>query len=526
MSSKTLEIINPNYYSFKDDKINDLKFDVLGGVDMSVVERMYCTLRISFQHYPPIRHTLDLYADNHSEQLVRKLCTSFDLNLIDVTKTIAELTRELEEYRLKKMRIYNHDEYIEPNDLTFTKQEIAQAKESLQKETLLEDLQSDFRSIGVFNDINTVLTLFVAMNSFAYHNPLSVICIAKKGAGKSRLLQQLAECLPPQAYSVHSEISDNALYYFENEQINKKLLIVEDLDWTESMLRPLTTLQSQGRLIKTRATKDKNGNLNSTSFQVKGKLCLVACTYTDKQYEKLGLPFLILHLDQKVSSDLEMMEYQKQIKSGKIDIVEQFNTKRRIQAMSSELKNINIINPYATLIELPFDLNNPSHALEMFLDFVEILTYFHQFQRQRKTNQKTGEEYVLTHPKDIETAFILLKGNVLKVQDELPMATRDFFNWLKDFLTQNKITEFTNYDIRANRKFNPRSLNRYLQELCAYYYIQRVSGSKFEGYKYKLTEIENINHSDKTDTKTNEVMKRIWQTYNEKDDDKEIKSNA
>lgn len=48
------------------------------------------------------------------------------------------------------------------------------------------------------------------------------------------------------------------------------------------MLQPLATLQTQGRLVNTHATKDKDGMLHSTTFEVIAKLCLIACAYSDK----------------------------------------------------------------------------------------------------------------------------------------------------------------------------------------------------------------------------------------------------
>ena len=124
--------------------------------------------------------------------------------------------------------------------------------------------------------------------------------------------------MPDGSYSFHSQISANALYYFNSNDLQNKALLVEDLEWTTQMLQPLATLQTQGKLVKTRATKDKDGMLHSTTSEVRGNLCLVACAYSEKNYEELSLPFLCIHLNHSQMQDVAVMDYQKRCKAGLI----------------------------------------------------------------------------------------------------------------------------------------------------------------------------------------------------------------
>src|SRR5690606_2596955 len=94
-----------------------------------------------------------------------------------------------------------------------------------------------------------------------------------------------------------TQISENAMYYFDSNTLNNKVFFVEDLEWTAQMLQPLATLQSHGRLVKTRTTKNKDGMYHSTTFEVVANLCLIACAYSDRNFETMSLPFLCLHLN-------------------------------------------------------------------------------------------------------------------------------------------------------------------------------------------------------------------------------------
>ena len=109
--------------------------------------------------------------------------------------------------------------------------------------------------------------------------------------------------------------------------------MIEDLEWTQKMLNPLATLQTQGRLVKTRATKDKDGMLHSTSFELEGKLCFVACAKPDKNYEGLGLPFLCLPLNQDSGQDKIVMDYQKKLRAGLINETEISQIQRKLKCI-------------------------------------------------------------------------------------------------------------------------------------------------------------------------------------------------
>jgi DNA-binding HxlR family transcriptional regulator len=264
------------------------------------------------------------------------------------------------------------------------------------------------------------------------------------------------------------------------------------------ILTPLATLQSQGKLVKTRATKDKDGMLHSTTFEVIGNLCLIACAYSDKNYENLSLPFLKIHLNHSSEQDLAIMDYQRKVSAGLIDTIEIQKTQQQVKSIISSLKDVKIINPYAPLIELPKEIAHPRKSLVLLLNFIEVITYFFQYQRKQTVNTDTGEVYIQTHPYDIELAFNLLKHSLFRRADELSTTARGFYKWLTIFLAEAKTNQFTALDIRQAKTIHPRTLNRYLQELKLYSYIKVIGGNKHrEGYRYKITTFGNQNHVQK-----------------------------
>jgi hypothetical protein len=98
---KDLNIVNAHLITYKGSVFI---IDVLGGVDLTQVERMVCTLRITHGNFPPHRTTLDLYNDNQTDKLIRSLCDKWELKLVDVSKSLYDLTLQLEDYRLHELR--------------------------------------------------------------------------------------------------------------------------------------------------------------------------------------------------------------------------------------------------------------------------------------------------------------------------------------------------------------------------------------------------------------------------------------
>jgi len=507
---KNLTITNSRFLIYKDGL---LTIDVLGGVDMSQIERLVCTLRISFNDYPPYRTTLDLYNDGQVDKLMRTLCDKWELKLIDVSRSLHELTMQLESYRLQELRYTGKALQYQPE---LSEVDKTKALELLKDKDLTNQLISKLNTTGIIGEDENALILFLALSSYKFNSPFSVLCLAKSGIGKSYILQKLSECMPNGSYSFHTQISANALYYFDSNDIQNKALLIEDIEWTNQMLTPLSTLQSQGRLVKTRATKNRDGLIHSTSFEVTGRLCMVACAYPDRNIETMGLPFLCIDLNHSEDQDNLIMEYQKRSRAGLIKTDDVRTTQHLLKCVIATLESVNIINPYATLIQLPKETPYPRKALLLLLNFIDVITYFFQHQREKHIDKDSGEVLIKTHPDDIELAFSLLKNNLFKETDELSMNARSFYNWLCDFLKEANTNHFTALDVKKTQSVHSRTLNRYLHELKSCNYIQVIGGNKHrEGFIYKLTNLGNeCNKSNQVETNIKTMMQLIRDKHN------------
>ena len=187
---KNLQITNSRFITYTDDL---LTVDVLGGVDLSQVERMVCTLRITYNDYPPQRTTLDLYNDNQTDKLQRTLCDKWGLKLLEASRSLYTLTLQLEEYRLQQLRYTGKSpqQAFSPSE-----EDRRQAVRFLSGKNLSGSLTEQLNTIGILGEDRNALILFLALASHKSANPFSVLCLAKSGIGKSYILQKLSECMP------------------------------------------------------------------------------------------------------------------------------------------------------------------------------------------------------------------------------------------------------------------------------------------------------------------------------------------
>jgi DNA primase len=155
--------------------------------------------------------------------------------------------------------------------------------------------------------------------------------------------------------------------------------------------------------------------------------------------------------------------------------------------MQTVLRPIKVRNPFAELLKLPEHVFKPLRTNAHYLAVIETITFYHQYQREIKTDPETGERYIETTLEDIEWANVLLKDVLLAKADELPRAIREFFERLKNWLQTSGKESFYGKEIRETFRMASSSCNRYILELLRNNYIKITGGNKFrQGFEYQI----------------------------------------
>jgi DNA primase len=470
----------------------ELRIEVWGGIKITGLDRMKVTLKVLHLHKQllPIRDTLDLYSRQQTEQLIQTISENFDANIKQTEITISELTNELENYRIKKIEALQPKQETKPLMSEAAKQT---ALTELKRKNLLQRTNQLIGLTGIVGEENNRLIAYLIYTKRKQEVPLHVMFLGASGSGKTYLQERISELVPDEDKIEITQITENALYYFKQEELKHKLILIEDLDGALAVFYPLRELQTKRKISKTVTLKDSKGNLKTITLTVEGPVCVSGCTTKEKIYEDNANRCILLYTDQTKDQDKHINEYQTKLAAGEVNREREQQYKELFKNMQRLLRPINVINPYAKFIQLPEQVFKPRRTMTLLLGFIEAITFYHQYQREVKKDNN-NQLYIETTIEDIEAAFNLLKDVLFSKSDELTKATRNFFERLKQYLTENNLESFTAKEIRKTFRIEPRTIQRYIKELHQYGFIKQISGYKHrKGFEYSITDANEYN---------------------------------
>ena len=485
-----LNTSNPNDYYYK---TKDIELHILGGLQLNKLESLRVTLSIEKLTKAKavlniLRQSIDLYNDNQVEKLVRKCAERLEIGTSIIRKTLQELTKALENYRF--LLVNQQTELQKPFSKTLTATEEKEAIKFLKSKKLLEKTNDLIGKSGVIGEVDNRLLMYIIFTSRKTNNPLHCISLGSSGVGKTHLQSKVAELIPDEDKVEITVLSANAFYYFNRTELQHKLILIEDLDGAESVLYPLRELQSKKRITKTVVHKDRKGNTKTIHLTVEGPVSVAGCTTQESVYEDNSNRSFLLYIDESAEQDIRIMQYQRFLSAGKLNEQEQIDAKDILQNVQRVLKPIKVINPYAEFLELPQSVFKPRRTNSHYLQFIEAITFYKQYQRERKYDEQTGEEYIETEIEDIQEANELITEVLLRKSDTITGACRNHLESLKNYLKVNNQTTFTNAEIRKRLRIKESTLRNYHKQLLAEDYIRRIKKAKTKSYCFEIIDID------------------------------------
>ena len=457
---------------------------------------MRITLSVQkLKHENVLRHTIDLYNDNQVEKLVRKVAERLEIGTSVVRRTLQELTKELENYRF--LLIEKEQEAHQPFYKELSAKEEKEAIKFLKSKDLLKRTNELIGKSGVIGEQTNRLLMYLIFTSRKTNNPLHCISLGSSGVGKTHLQSKVSELIPEEDKIEITVLSANAFYYFNRTELQHKLILIEDLDGAESVLYPLRELQSKKRITKTVVHKDSKGNTKTIHLTVEGPVSVAGCTTQESIYEDNSNRSFLLYIDESQEQDIRIMNYQRLISAGKINAEQEYQSQELLKNVQRVLKPIKVINPYAEYLELPQSVFKPRRTNTHYLQFIEAITFYKQYQRKEQINEETGEIYIETTIEDIEEANELIQEVLLRKSDLLNGACRQFFEMLKAYLKANALTIFTNTEIRRALRVNPSNQKRYMVQLQLADLVKKSKGDKRKGYGYEVVNYEDYENTNK-----------------------------
>jgi DNA primase len=504
---------NPEFITYTTE---ELQIILLGGINLGQVDRLRITLKISRTDTKDplhsIRHTLDLYHSDYLEKFINKASEQLEISTTIIKLAIAELTEQIEAYRLSKIENLKEQK---PQTRQLTEERKAKAIKYLKSPNLLHRTNEDIGKTGVVGEETNRLLMYLVFTSRLREQPLHIVSLGASGTGKTYLQEKISELIPEEAKLEITILSENAFYYFDRKELKNKLVLIEDMDGAMDVLYPLRELQTKRKISKTVPIKDSKGNLRTITLHVEGPICLAGTTTKERLYEDNANRSLLIYLDNSPEHKELIMEYQRKASAGKINTKQETELKEFFKDLQCMFLPVKVRNPYAEYLKLPEHVFKPLRTNAHYLAFIETITFYHQYQRELKSDPITGEAFIETTLEDIEWANKLLKDVLLAKADELSKATREFFERLKKWLKTTKSESFYAKETRETFRMTSSSCNRYILELLRNNYIKITGGNQYrQGFEYqviKLDEYQRLQQEIKT--VLDETLKTIKKQY-------------
>jgi hypothetical protein len=496
-----LHTTNPEAITYQTE---ELGYTILGGIRLEGLDRLRVTIKIEvlnrkFQHYLnnpdiaalAIRQNLDLYSITQVEKLARLIADRLEVGLTQVSKDLSDITNALENYRLQQIETKQYQKQKQLKVLS--EQEKAAAEDFLKSKNLLQTTNDMIGKSGVVGEVDNRLIMYLIFVNRKRAKSLHIISFGSSGAGKSHLQEKVAELIPEEDKIESTSLTSNALYYYGVHDLQHKLLLIEDMDGASEILYALRELMSKSRITKIYPKKDDKGMTKTVEITVNGPVTVAGCTTQEKIYEDNANRSFLIYINESLEQDEKIMEYQRKKSAGTIDIEAEKNIKQLLQNTQRILQPITVINPYAEQLKIPYEVFKPRRSNSHYLQFIEAVTFYHQYQREQKVDENSGEIFIETTLEDIAEANKLMKQILLRKSDELNNACRLYLEQLKNYLKENNRSAFSSREVRQALRVNASNQKRYMLQLFVNGFIKKSNGSKAKGFMYEVVSYEEYN---------------------------------
>lgn len=473
-----LDIRKGNHILFKHDK---LSFEILGGVNSENYHSLWVML-VTTHNRIKHRNNVDLLNHDQLNAYMRKVSESTGIHREKVKLAFDELINELEEYKLELQNNYGKP-VVKTYQLSDTERE--QAIELLKQPNLLSAINTMIGEAGVIGNETNRIILFLTYLTRKRNASLHAVIQSQF----NYLQNKLITLLPKEETYELGYVSDNTLFYFTEEELQKKVVFVEDSVSERKKLKPLISFQLKNQLTKTTVTKNEYAELVTVQKHVKGNISLSISTREEQAFADNGVLSFVIQEETGKLQDEKVLTYQRKQSAGLISPFDERKIIKQLQNMQRALNNVSVINPYAMDISLPEQIRNKQISNLHYLRFIETITFLKQYQRTPKVNEDTGEEYIETTLEDIKEANQLLSDILINKSDVLNKPTRLFLEQLKNLLTERKTQSeaFVLHNISIALKTPKTSVIRYIKTLIETgFVIETEHGDKKNGYQYQL----------------------------------------
>ena len=435
---------------------------------------------------------LDLYTAKHRVSFAYRAAHRLELPAAkieeDLNRLIPILETLLNENRSKAEE--------KPHRPEMSADEYREAHALLRDPRLLERIAVDLETIGFVGEERNKQLAYLIATSRKLQKPLSAIVRSESGAGKSYLMECVAELMPPEEVQYFSRLTPQSLYYMGRDELVHKLLIVDERDGSEEAEYPIRTLQTRRKLTLAVPIKDPStGRIKTKMLEILGPISYMeSSTSATINPENLNRCFE-LYLDDSKEQTERIMVAQRRART----LAGIFHDNRREAVLKLHhnaqrlLKPLKVVAHFADHLRFPAQWLRTRRDNERFLSLLEIVTFLHQYRRPVKTSPD-GIEHVETTLEDYEKAYDLARTIFTQTLQDISKPARDLLDQVRDMVRANterlhiepKDYWFTRRTIREYTRLPDYTVKRVIRELEELEYLDVKRSAHGGTHRYRL----------------------------------------
>ena len=438
--------------------------------------------------------TLDLYAGRSRAAFARAVGPVLGVSESAVEADLGLMIRKMEAIRAQRRR----DDEPEKGH-AMTPDEEAEALEFLKAPDLMGRILRDLDDIGyVGEDANKRLGYLIAL-SRKLDTPLCGVILSRAGAGKSRLMEVLADLVPPEELIAFTRLTPQALYYADNRSLKHKLLVSGEDEGLVGSDYAIRELISSKKIKLAAPLKDQaTGKLKTVEYEVEGPISLLFSTTKPAIHFENATRCFLLSLDESDEQTARVHEVQRQMRTmAKVEKGARADELRKLHRNAQRLlKPLLVVNPFA------LDLTFPTQPLEMrrehekYLSLIDAFALLRQYQRQRGKCVHGGREveFVEVAVDDIEDANALMTEILGSKAEDLSRPSQDLLALIKKMAeAKARQLEVETADYRFNRReireytgWSDNQIKAHIGQLEDLQYLLVGKGERGRMYRYEL----------------------------------------
>ena len=442
--------------------------------------------------------TIDLYQENSRKRFAERATGRINVLEQLIEGQLLTIIEELERIRLQLKRKDSKTTV----KVAMTAYEQKEALEYAHSKDLVSEIVSDVRASGLIGENSTILTGYLATLSRKLSKPLSLLVVARSGAGKSSLQEAICSFVPIEDVIWVTRLTGQALFYKDPNSLKGKVLAIAEEEGAAQAIYSLRTLASDQRLsIAVTQTSPQTGELHTKHYDICGPVSILTTTTSAEAFdEETRSRFVMLTMDESQQQTKAILEQQR--KSHTLDGVLQTASSEQRRNLHHNLqrllKPLKVVNPYVEFLTYPTHKLISRREHNKYLTLIDSIALLHQYQREIKqaSNGKTTIDYIEVQLEDIALANKLAQAILWRSFDELAPPVRGMKQELEILYNQKaKRSGISISDVSLGRReirdvtgWTDWQVRVYCQKLVDMEYLYVVSSGNGKPALYKLAE--------------------------------------